>query len=137
MIIHEVIHFHRFFHCFLKLPIFSLNIKYNKTKNFVILMAFTWENCSHRSIWISWIKTKPWKVNLGKFVYKSISCTKLWYKNIYIIQVLNWLAQVFNSFNFSIGRNISTYPYLEKKSKALKIPFSFNSVQNTSNLSLG
>lgn len=90
-------------------PIFSLNLKQNK--KFVIFMAFKWGSCPHESIWFSWIKTKPWtsswKVNLGKFVYKVISCSEVWYKNSYIFQLLS--SQMFSN------KNISAYPYLRKE----------------------
>ena len=90
-------------------PVFSVHSKQNR--KFVILMALKWGSCRHESIWFSWIKTKPWtlswKVNLGKFVYKDISCTKVQYKNSYVFQLLS--SRIFSN------KNISTYPFLRKE----------------------
>lgn len=90
-------------------PVFSLNLKQNR--KFVIFMAFKWGSCPHESIWFSWIKTKAWtlswKVSLGKFVYKGISCSEVWYENSHIFQLLS-------SWKFS-SKNISAYSLFEER----------------------
>lgn len=82
-------------------PAFSLSFWQNR--KFVIFMALKWGSWPHESIWFSWIQMKPWtliwKVNLGKFVYKDISCTKVWCKNSYIFQLLS--SQIFSNKNIS------------------------------------
>lgn len=90
-------------------PVFSLNSKQNR--KFVIFVAFKCGSCLHESIWFSWIKSKPWtfiwKVSLGKFVYKGISCSEVWYENSHIFQLLS-------SWKFS-SKNISAYSLFQER----------------------